>query len=169
MYDMFSTTASISEQLRGLKYRWVSEVFHTHIHIHTRIHTRYDIVSQQIKKICHKLGHDSSFIFWVVKAIYGANIDLTCGLESEIALCLDIRWLYISAHNSSTIWVYCIFWKHGRNLQTSGTFIKGIKNSSPCIMEIRGTQGCALVGGSQGTTYVSGRYLIDLDLCINYQ
>ena len=25
-------------------------------------------------------------------------------------------------------------------------FIKGIKNGCPCIVEIRGTQGCALVG-----------------------
>ena len=26
------------------------------------------------------------------------------------------------------------------------TFVKGIKNGCPCIVEIRGTQGCALVG-----------------------
>ena len=41
------------------------------------------------------------------------------------------------------------------------SFIKGIKNGCPCIVEIRGTQGCALVGDparavgegrSQGTT-----------------
>ena len=25
-------------------------------------------------------------------------------------------------------------------------FVKGIKNGCPCIVEIRGTQGCALVG-----------------------
>ena len=25
-------------------------------------------------------------------------------------------------------------------------FVKGIKNGYPCIVEIRGTQGCALVG-----------------------
>ena len=35
-------------------------------------------------------------------------------------------------------------------------YIKGIKNGCPCIVEIRGTQGCALVGDlqgrSQGTT-----------------
>ena len=38
-------------------------------------------------------------------------------------------------------------------------YIKGIKNGWPCIVEIRGTQGCALVGDprrvqgrSQGTT-----------------
>ena len=36
--------------------------------------------------------------------------------------------------------------------------VKGIKNGCPCIVEIRGTQGCALVGDpavqgrSQGTT-----------------
>ena len=28
----------------------------------------------------------------------------------------------------------------------SKCFIKGIKNGCPCIVEIRGTQGCALVG-----------------------
>ena len=42
-----------------------------------------------------------------------------------------------------------------------GVYIKGIKNGCPCIVEIRGTQGCALVGDparavvqgrSQGTT-----------------
>ena len=35
------------------------------------------------------------------------------------------------------------------------TYNKGIKNGCPCIVEIRGTQGCALVGEqgrSQGTT-----------------
>ena len=26
------------------------------------------------------------------------------------------------------------------------SFVKGIKNGCPCIVEIRGTQGCALVG-----------------------
>ena len=25
-------------------------------------------------------------------------------------------------------------------------FVKGVKNGCPCIVEIRGTQGCALVG-----------------------
>ena len=29
-------------------------------------------------------------------------------------------------------------------------FIKGIKNGCPCIVEIRGTQGCALVGDPAG-------------------
>ena len=29
---------------------------------------------------------------------------------------------------------------------TKKNFFKGIKNGCPCIVEIRGTQGCALVG-----------------------
>ena len=35
---------------------------------------------------------------------------------------------------------------HNEEDVISTTFVKGIKNGCPCIVEIRGTQGCALVG-----------------------
>ena len=38
-----------------------------------------------------------------------------------------------------------MLWKNNGQYE-KGIFVKGIKNGCPCIVEIRGTQGCALVG-----------------------
>ena len=48
---------------------------------------------------------------------------------------------------------WSLMWNHkgvcirsGRNISTKEWIVKGIKNGCSCIVEIRGTQGCALVG-----------------------
>ena len=40
----------------------------------------------------HKLGHVSRVVFWVVKTIDGASIDLTCDFESENSCCIAFVW-----------------------------------------------------------------------------
>ena len=40
----------------------------------------------------------------------------------------------------------CINFNSGMDTKLQPLWIKGIKNGWPCIVEIRGTQGCALVG-----------------------
>ena len=48
------------------------------------------------------------------------EIRLGSGNRNRRELFMEVRLLYIFAHNSTSIWVYNIFRKIGRNLQTSG-------------------------------------------------
>ena len=45
----------------------------------------------------------------------------------------------ITKPSSDECWPFCV---------SLSAIIKGIKNGCPCIVKIRGTQGCALVVGS---------------------
>ena len=59
-----------------------------------------------------------NIIVWATKFIPGY------GWRNRRKLFLDAWLLYISAHNSTSIWSYYIHWKNERILQTSGKVTK---------------------------------------------
>ena len=109
MYDTFSTTASISEQLRWLKYRWVSEVFHTHIHIHTRIHTHAMILfHNKARKNVTSWDMIAASYFEMLKQ-YMALISTWLLVLNQKSLCVWIFVGYISLHTIQVLYGSIVF------------------------------------------------------------